>query len=61
VMFCLFRYVIDLIKSSSFSNDVHILPLIRYWLSYVEVISSNDLRDKLLLGLLSYLAGKESR
>ena len=50
----------SLIVSSRIAHDLQILPLIRYWLPNVEVISPSDLRLSLLQGLREYL-GKDDK
>ena len=48
-----------LIISARITHNEQILPLIRYWLPNVHVISPNTLRDTLLTGLHDYLNGDE--
>ncbi|MCF7988371.1 MAG: WYL domain-containing protein [Methylovulum sp.] len=45
----------SLIVSSRIAHDHQILPLIRYWLPNIEVISPNEMRLNLLQGLREYL------
>jgi predicted DNA-binding transcriptional regulator YafY len=45
----------SLIISSRIAHDHQILPLIRYWLPNVHVISPDELRHSLLQGLNTYL------
>lgn len=45
----------SLIVSSRIAHDHQILPLIRYWLPNVEVISPNEMRLNLLQALRDYL------
>lgn len=45
----------SLIVSTRIAHDHQILPLIRYWLPNVQVISPNELRHSLLQGLRDYL------
>ena len=51
----------SLIVSSRIAHDSQILPLIRYWLPNVQVISPNELRYSLLQGLREYLGSDEIR
>ncbi|MDP2903373.1 MAG: WYL domain-containing protein [Methylovulum sp.] len=50
----------SLIVSSRIAHDHQILPLIRYWLPNVEVISPSDMRQSLLQGLREYLGRVEA-
>ena len=49
----------SLIVSSRIAHDHQILPLIRYWLPNVQVISPNELRHTLFQGLRDYLSNDE--
>jgi predicted DNA-binding transcriptional regulator YafY len=49
----------SLIVSSRIAHDHQILPLIRYWLPNVQVISPNELRHTLFQGLRDYLDNDE--
>ncbi len=51
----------SLIVSSRIAHDHQILPLIRYWLPNVQVISPNELRFTLFQGLRDYLSNDEMR
>jgi hypothetical protein len=51
----------SLIVSSRIAHDHQILPLIRYWLPNVQVISLNELRHTLFQGLRDYLGNDETR
>jgi predicted DNA-binding transcriptional regulator YafY len=51
----------SLIISSRIAHDHQILPLIRYWLPSVHVISPDELRHSLLQGLREYLSSNEAR
>ena len=51
----------SLIVSSRIAHDHQILPLIRYWLPNVQVISPNELRHTLFQGLRDYLNDEEMR
>lgn len=51
----------SLIVSSRIAHDNQILPLIRYWLPNVEVISPNDLRQTLFQDLRNYLNNDDSK
>ena len=51
----------SLIVSSRIAHDHQILPLIRYWLPNVQVISPDELRHSLLQGLREYLGSDETR
>ena len=50
----------SLIVSSRIAHDHQILPLIRYWLPNVEVISPSEMRQNLLQGLREYLGNVEA-
>ena len=49
----------SLIVSSRIAHNHQILPLIRYWLPHVQVISPNELRHTLFQGLRDYLNDDE--
>ncbi|MDD5215853.1 MAG: hypothetical protein PHQ03_10000 [Methylococcales bacterium] len=47
--------------SSRIAHDHQILPLIRYWLPNVQVISPNELHHTLFQGGRDYLSDDEMR
>lgn len=51
----------SLIVSSRIAHDHQILPLIRYWLPNIQIISPDELRHNLLNGLRDYLSQDEKK